>query len=136
MEIRGANGDSKSKWQKKFGFGKKWCEWIQACLCSTRGSILLNGSPTEEFQFYKGLKQGDPLSPFLFLLIMESLHLSFQRVVDTGLFTGIKLNQSVTLSHMFYADDAVFVGQWSENNINTLVHVLDFFSVFQVFELI
>ncbi|GJR16920.1 RNA-directed DNA polymerase, eukaryota, reverse transcriptase zinc-binding domain protein [Tanacetum coccineum] len=58
---------------------------------------------------------------------MESLHLSFQRVVDTGLFTGIKLNQSVTLSHMFYADDAVFVGQWSEKNIITLVHVLECF---------
>nr|GEV91024.1 RNA-directed DNA polymerase, eukaryota, reverse transcriptase zinc-binding domain protein [Tanacetum cinerariifolium] len=58
---------------------------------------------------------------------MESLHLSFQRVVDAGLFTGIKLNQSVTLSHMFYADDAIFVGQWSDSNITTLVHVLDCF---------
>nr|GEZ19052.1 putative RNA-directed DNA polymerase, eukaryota, reverse transcriptase zinc-binding domain protein [Tanacetum cinerariifolium] len=59
--------------------------------------------------------------------IMESLHLSFQRVVETGLFMGIKLNQSVILSHMFYADDAVFVGQWSDNNINTLVYVMDCF---------
>ncbi|GJS97641.1 RNA-directed DNA polymerase, eukaryota [Tanacetum coccineum] len=78
-------------------------------------------------QFCKGLKQGDPLSPFLFILIMESLHLSFQRVVDAGLFMGIKLSHSVNLSHMFYADDAVFVGQWSDGNINTLIHVLDCF---------
>nr|GEW39854.1 nucleotide-binding alpha-beta plait domain-containing protein [Tanacetum cinerariifolium] len=48
-------------------------------------------------------------------------------VVETGLFTGIKLNQSVILFHMFYADDAVFVGQWSDNNINTLVYVMDCF---------
>ncbi|GJS39529.1 RNA-directed DNA polymerase, eukaryota [Tanacetum coccineum] len=91
---------------KKFGFGKKWCKWIQSCLRSSRGSILINGSPTEEFQFYKGLKQGDPLSPFLFILIMESLHLSFQRVVDNGIFNGIKLSSSLSISHLFYADDA------------------------------
>nr|GEV08903.1 RNA-directed DNA polymerase, eukaryota [Tanacetum cinerariifolium] len=85
-------------------------------------------SPTEEFQFGKGLKQGDPLSPFLFILIIESLHLSFQRIVDEGMFKGIKLGEGlVNLSHMFYVDDAVFVGQWCENNITTLVHVLDCF---------
>nr|GEX18061.1 RNA-directed DNA polymerase, eukaryota, reverse transcriptase zinc-binding domain protein [Tanacetum cinerariifolium] len=42
---------------RKFGFGDKWCKWIQCCLNSSRGSILVNGSPTEEFQFGKGLKQ-------------------------------------------------------------------------------
>nr|GEU78239.1 nucleotide-binding alpha-beta plait domain-containing protein [Tanacetum cinerariifolium] len=67
---------------RKFGFGEKWCMWIQSCLRSSRGSVIVNGSPTKEFQFYKGFKQGDPLSPFLFILVMESLHISFQRVVD------------------------------------------------------
>nr|GEZ57675.1 RNA-directed DNA polymerase, eukaryota, reverse transcriptase zinc-binding domain protein [Tanacetum cinerariifolium] len=95
---------------RKFGFGNKWCEWIQKFLMSSRGSILINGSPTEEFQFFKGLKQSDPLFPFLFILVMECLHISFQKVVDAGMFTGINLNQSVNLSHLFYADDAVFVG--------------------------
>nr|GEX70656.1 RNA-directed DNA polymerase, eukaryota, reverse transcriptase zinc-binding domain protein [Tanacetum cinerariifolium] len=102
---------------------------IQSCLKSLRGSIIINGSPTEEFQFGKGLKQGDPLSPFLFILIMESLHLSFQRVVDAGMFHGLQLCGLVNLSHMFYADDAVFVGQWSESNINSLVHVLECFNL-------
>ncbi|GJR98447.1 RNA-directed DNA polymerase, eukaryota, partial [Tanacetum coccineum] len=111
----------------KFGFGDKWRKWIQCCLRSSRGSIIVNGSPTEEFQFGRGLKQGDPLSPFLFILIMESLHLSFQRVVDVGMFQDIKLGASVNLSHMFYADDAVFVGQWNDSNITTLVHVLECF---------
>ncbi|GKC55783.1 RNA-directed DNA polymerase, eukaryota [Tanacetum coccineum] len=86
---------------KKIGFGEKWCKWIQSCLRSSRGSIIINGSPTKEFQFFKGLKQGDPLSPFLFILIMESLHLSFQRVVDAGMFNGIKLSSSLNISHMF-----------------------------------
>ncbi|GKB80140.1 RNA-directed DNA polymerase, eukaryota, partial [Tanacetum coccineum] len=112
---------------KKFGFGDRWCGWIQSCLKSSRGSIIVNGSPTEEFQFYKGLKQGDPLSPFLFILVMESLHISFQRVVDAGMFRGIALGPALQLSHMFYADDAVFVGQWSDANIDTIVNVLDCF---------
>ncbi|GJU58649.1 RNA-directed DNA polymerase, eukaryota [Tanacetum coccineum] len=111
----------------KFGFGERWRTWIQSCLRSSRGSILVNGSPTEEFQFFRGLKQGDPLSLFLFILIMESLHISFQRVVDVGLFRGIKINSMVNLSHLFYADDAIFLGQWSELNIDSLVRVLDCF---------
>nr|GEU40487.1 RNA-directed DNA polymerase, eukaryota, reverse transcriptase zinc-binding domain protein [Tanacetum cinerariifolium] len=57
----------------------------------------------------------------------DSLHLSFQRVVDVGMFKGINLSPLVNLSHMFYANDAVFVGQWCDSNINTLVHVLECF---------
>ncbi|GJV32589.1 RNA-directed DNA polymerase, eukaryota [Tanacetum coccineum] len=72
----------------KFGFGSKWRLWISNCLTSSKGSILVNGSPTSEFYFRKGLKQGDPLSPFLFLLIMETLHLSFQNLVNAQLFKG------------------------------------------------
>ncbi|GKB15416.1 RNA-directed DNA polymerase, eukaryota [Tanacetum coccineum] len=112
---------------KKFGFGERWCGWIQIFLKSSRGSIIVNGSPTEEFQFYKGLKKGDPLSLFLFILVMESLHISFQRVVDACMFKGIALGPSLHLSYMFYADDAVFVGQWSDANIDTIVHVLECF---------
>nr|GFA63233.1 RNA-directed DNA polymerase, eukaryota [Tanacetum cinerariifolium] len=83
---------------KKFGFGEKWCKWIR-----------------------------DPLSPFLFILIMESLHLTFQNVVDVGMFKGIVLNSSMVLSHMFFADDAVFVGQWSNSNIDTIIYALKCF---------
>ncbi|GKB70054.1 RNA-directed DNA polymerase, eukaryota [Tanacetum coccineum] len=92
-----------------FGFGKKWWNWINGCLQTATGSVLVNGSPSSEFQFFKGLKQGDPISPFLFILIMETLHLSFSRVINAGLFKGISINQSFSISHLFYADDAVFV---------------------------
>ncbi|GJT03878.1 RNA-directed DNA polymerase, eukaryota [Tanacetum coccineum] len=112
---------------QKFGFGRKWCMWIQSCLHSSRGSVLVNGSPTREFQFHKGLKQGDPLSPFLFIMVMESLHISFQRVVDAGLFKGIKVGPNIQISHLFYADDAIFMGQWSQSNIDIITHVLDVF---------
>nr|GEY14184.1 zinc finger, CCHC-type [Tanacetum cinerariifolium] len=73
---------------KSFGFGVKWCSWIRGILNSSMASILDNGSPTKVFQFHRGLKQGDPLAPYLFIINIESLHLSFSRVIKAGIFTG------------------------------------------------
>ncbi|GJT83455.1 RNA-directed DNA polymerase, eukaryota [Tanacetum coccineum] len=93
----------------KFGFGVKWRSWIQGFLNFVMGSILTSGSPTSEFQFYKGLKQGDPLSSFLFILIMESLHLSFKNIMNACRYKGIHIDDSLNMSHLFYADDTVFI---------------------------
>nr|GEU54570.1 RNA-directed DNA polymerase, eukaryota, reverse transcriptase zinc-binding domain protein [Tanacetum cinerariifolium] len=92
-----------------------------------KGFNYCKWKPTKEFQFYKGLKQGDPLSPFLFILVMESLHVSFQKVADAGLFKGIKVASSLHISHLFYADDAIFMGQWNQSNIDTITRVLEVF---------
>ncbi|GJX25144.1 hypothetical protein Tco_0231440 [Tanacetum coccineum] len=61
---------------------------------------------------------------------MES-SLSFKRVVDAGMFNGIVLNSVMHLSHMFYADDVVFMGQWSTKNIDTIIYVLNEYRVVQ-----
>nr|GEU43633.1 RNA-directed DNA polymerase, eukaryota [Tanacetum cinerariifolium] len=76
------------------GFGSKWRSWIRACLHSSRASILINGSPTSEFSIKRGLRQGDPLSPFLFILVMEGLHCAMSNAVNSGLIRGIKLGSS------------------------------------------
>ncbi|GJX91834.1 RNA-directed DNA polymerase, eukaryota [Tanacetum coccineum] len=60
---------------------------------------------------------------------MESLHLSFFRVIVAGIFKGIKINNSITISHLFYADDAVFIGEWSDDNLTRIMHVLHCFSL-------
>ncbi|GJV97810.1 RNA-directed DNA polymerase, eukaryota [Tanacetum coccineum] len=112
-----------------FGFGSKWRSWIRGCLTSSMASILVNGSPTSEFQFHRGLKQGDPLAPYLFILVMESLHLSFSRVIDAGIFTGIRIDPTTMISHLFYADDAVFIGEWSLENLNGIMQMLRCFSL-------
>nr|GEU64911.1 putative RNA-directed DNA polymerase, eukaryota, reverse transcriptase zinc-binding domain protein [Tanacetum cinerariifolium] len=103
--------------------------WIAGCLNSAKGSVLVNGSPTAEFKFHRGLKQGDPLSPFLFILVMKSLHRSFSKVLEEGLYKGIYINNSLLLSHLFYADDAVFVAEWNRSNISTIVRVLKCFHI-------
>nr|GEZ33016.1 RNA-directed DNA polymerase, eukaryota [Tanacetum cinerariifolium] len=79
------------------------------------------------FDSIRGLKQGGPLSPFLFILIMESLHLSFKKVMNAGLFTSISLDNSLTISHLFFADDAIFVGKWDSSNLKIILKVLKYF---------
>ncbi|GJR49791.1 RNA-directed DNA polymerase, eukaryota [Tanacetum coccineum] len=110
-----------------FGFGPTWCKWIRGTFCFAKASVLVNGSPSNEFLFHRGLKQGDPLSPYLFILVMESLHLSFTRAVEEGLFKGICLNGSVSISHLFYADDAMFIGEWSDANLRGIINILKCF---------
>ena len=57
----------------RIGFCGKWVQWIRACLESTTVSVLVNGSPTKEFKPIRGLRQGDPMAPFLFLIVAQGL---------------------------------------------------------------
>nr|GEU59669.1 RNA-directed DNA polymerase, eukaryota [Tanacetum cinerariifolium] len=100
-----------------FGFSNIWCRWIRGTFSSAKASVLVNGSPTIEFPFHCGLKQGDPLSPYLFILIMESLNMSSTRSIDEGVFKGVYLHGSTSISYLFYADDVMFIGEWSDDNL-------------------
>lgn len=108
------------------GFGKRWISWIKACLNSARASILVNGSPTEEFDIRRGLRQGDPMAPFLFIIAMEGLHLAIDNLVNSGVFSGVRVNQ-VPISHLFYADDVMITGEWDEKNLMVISNAFKFF---------
>nr|KAJ0217916.1 hypothetical protein LSAT_V11C300139550 [Lactuca sativa] len=86
----------------QMGYDPKWRMWIKACLESARASILVNGLPTTEFNFGKGIRQGDPLSPLLFIMVMEGLNVAMKS-------TGSNSTRSYDDFPSFYADDALFI---------------------------
>ncbi|GKC85761.1 putative RNA-directed DNA polymerase, eukaryota, reverse transcriptase zinc-binding domain protein [Tanacetum coccineum] len=95
----------------KLGFGIRWRNWIKGCLRHARSSVLVNGSPTVEFEISKGLRQDDPLSPFLFILAMEGLHALICKALNCGINTGAYIEKdNLRISHLIYADDVIFTG--------------------------
>ncbi|GJU32048.1 putative RNA-directed DNA polymerase, eukaryota, reverse transcriptase zinc-binding domain protein [Tanacetum coccineum] len=110
------------------GFANKWRSWIRSCLFSARTSIMVNGSPTLEFSPGRGLRQGDPLSPFLFILVMEGLNLAFQETTQMHLIKGVSLRHTdLNVSHFFFADDVVILTEWDSNDMENIIRTLNTF---------
>ncbi|GKA62192.1 reverse transcriptase domain, reverse transcriptase zinc-binding domain protein [Tanacetum coccineum] len=94
------------------GFGNKLIKWVDTCLRSSSMSILVNGSPSEEFGLERGVRQGDPLSPFLFILVAEGLNAIVSEAVEKDIFRGVVVgDNNVMVSHLQYADDTIFFGE-------------------------
>ncbi|KAJ0917796.1 putative RNA-directed DNA polymerase [Helianthus annuus] len=109
----------------QMNFPVLWRGWIMATLVSSRASVLVNGSPTMEFECTRGLRQGDPLSPFLFVIAMEALSGIMKKAVSEGIFKGLRCTSNgPILSHLMYADDVVFLGEWSRENALNLRRIL------------
>ena len=68
--------------QKK-NFGSKWRSWIRGCLSYVSYSFLINGRPRGKFKGFKGLKQGGPLSPFLFTLVADGLSRLMEKATES-----------------------------------------------------
>jgi len=113
----------------KMGFPTLWRKWINEYIGTTSASVLVNGSLTSEFPMKRGLRQGDPLSPFLFLLAAEGLNVLMKAVVDAQLFTGYKfgLQDGVSVSHLQFVDDTLLVGEKCWANVRNLRAVLALF---------
>ncbi|GKC41704.1 putative RNA-directed DNA polymerase, eukaryota, reverse transcriptase zinc-binding domain protein [Tanacetum coccineum] len=115
---------------RQMGFGTKWRSWIHSFLSSASISVLVNGSPFKEFKVERGLRQGNPLSPFLFLMVAEALQISILEACSKGLYKGVYLlNNGANISLLQYADDALFFGDWSRLNVIHLIHILKCFEL-------
>jgi len=99
-----------------------WRKWIRKCVCTATTSVIVNGSQMDEFPLRRGLRKGDPLSPFLFLLAAEGLNIVMKPLVEAQFFFGYSIGDvnSVVVSHLQFADDTLLVVTKSWANVRAL----------------
>nr|GEU51454.1 RNA-directed DNA polymerase, eukaryota [Tanacetum cinerariifolium] len=97
-------------------------------LVSARMSVLINGSSTGEIDLHRGLRHGDPLSPFWFIIVMEGLHLAIKKAIEDNKILRASIGvDRVKVSHLFYADDVVFLTEWTARDVDGILNVLNEF---------
>ena len=109
---------------QKMGFREKWIKWIKWCISTTSFSMLVNGTPTGFFQSSRGLRQGDPLSPYLFVIDMEVFSAFLKRVVEGGFLSGCRVKgwseERALISHLLFADDTLVFCKPSQDQLTYL----------------
>jgi hypothetical protein len=115
----------------RMSFPTLWRKWIKECVCTATVSVLVNdnGSPTDEFPLERGLRQGDLLSPFLFLLAAEGLNVPMEAMVERNLFTGYSVGELdlISVPHLQFADDTLLIGVKNWANVCALRACLTLF---------
>jgi hypothetical protein len=93
---------------RKLSFAEQWISLIMVCVRTVRYSILINGSPQGLISPTRGLRQGDPLSPYLFLLCAEGLSSLLSSAEQQGVISGLPIApRGFRLSHLFFAYDSL-----------------------------
>jgi hypothetical protein len=105
------------------GFPSRWRDWICALLATSSSQVLLNSIPGQPIAHGRGLRQGDPLSPLLFVLAIDPLQCLLQLATDSGFLSQIARNQTRIRTSM-YADDAVIFIRPVKEEVNTLTYLL------------
>ena len=115
---------------EKLGFGRTWIRWIMNCVRSASMSILLNGSPLKPFKMEKGLRQGDPLSPYLFILVSEALVCLLKKAEDLNLIKDVHIGkEKVSLKHLQFIDDTLIFAPKKSICITNYFRILDVFAL-------
>lgn len=109
----------------RLGFHAKWISWIMACVGSVSYSFLIKGSPKGQVIPSRRLRQGDPLSPYLFILCTEVLSGLCQRAQLRGHLPGIKVARgSPPINHLLFADDTMFFCRSNPKSCNKLKEII------------
>lgn len=111
----------------KIGFPAKWRHWIMQCISTVKYSILINGEPTQPFKPKCGLRQGDPVSSYIFNYLGNGVVVTYDDQARAGLtYKGnqdFKIN-SVYFPYVFFADDSLF---YFKANVNSCREIIDRF---------
>jgi hypothetical protein len=103
-------------------FRTLWRKWISECVGMDTASVLVDGCPTDEFKMERSLRQGDPLSSFLFLLAAEGFNILMKAMLEAQLFQGYGVGRvaEVRLTHLQFVDDTLIIGEKSWMNVGSM----------------
>ncbi|XP_010676027.1 uncharacterized protein LOC104891937 [Beta vulgaris subsp. vulgaris] len=112
---------------EKLGFAAQWVNWVKACITSTSFSVLVNGIPGEKFSPSRGIRQGDPLSPFLFILCAELLaRLLSSAASGPTKPIGVPIGRSgVKVPFLTFADDTMIFAKATNYSCLVIRQILD-----------
>jgi hypothetical protein len=106
----------------QIGFESQMTRWIMSCVTSPSFVVLINGEATKFFKSGRGLRQGCPLSPLLFILVMETLSLLLKKGKVENKISGVKVSRLVNILHLFFVDDVLIM---SNVDLNEWKEILD-----------
>jgi len=109
------------------GFPTTFINWIMECISSTSFSLLINGNLCGFFKGKRGLRQGDPLSPFLFVLCLEYFSRSLRLVTDNSDFNFHPRCGHLRITHLAFADDLLLLARGDIPSVKTIVDCLSDF---------
>eukprot|EP00253_Pinus_taeda_P016400 PITA_16400 len=114
---------------KDFGFNQPWIKWVLELIKSTSYSILVNGTPSMPFRPSRGIRQGDPLSPFLFVILMEGLSRFITKKKDEGQIRGLQpIRSCPATTHQQFVDDTMLHGTPTIKEATAYKNILHLFS--------
>ena len=109
----------------KMGFSDTWVALIMECIITVSYSILVNGEPKGVIVPSRGLRQGDPLSPYLFLFCAEGLNALLLNATDEGVINGFSLcRNGPKLTHLFFVDDCLIFCRSTFEECNKIQELL------------
>jgi hypothetical protein len=109
----------------KMGFCRGWIEMIMKCVSTVKYRIRVNDNFSNEVRPERGLRQGDPLSPYLFLICAEGFSALVQQAIRERSLKGVKVCPGApTVSHLLFADDSLIICRAKEGDAQKLQNIL------------
>jgi hypothetical protein len=110
----------------KLGFHSQWIRWVMACVTTVRYSIRFNGHMLDPFTPTRSLRQGDPLSPYLFLFVADGLSCLIRKEIEDAALQELHICRCAPgVSHLLFADDSLLFFKGSINQATVIKSVLD-----------